>query len=234
MKRHSPFVVGMKDGIPIALGYLSVSFGFGITAVGLGISVLDSVIISFTNLTSAGQAQGVSIIAEHGSLLEMALVQLIINLRYALMAISLSQNLDPSFTLRHRFAAAYGITDEIFALCATRKEPIKPLYMYGVIVISSAGWTFGTLLGASTGTLLPANLISALGIMLYGMFLAIIVPPAKKSLSILLVILIAAALSMICKYLLPFLSGGFAVIICGVVASLVGALLFPLKEEEKA
>ncbi len=234
MKKQSLLLSGMKDGIPIALGYLSVSFGFGITAVGLGISVLNSFIISLTNLTSAGQAQGVSIIAANGSLLEMALVQLIINMRYALMAISLSQNLDKSFRLRHRLIAAYGITDEIFAVCATRKEPIKPMYMYGIIIVSTAGWTSGTVLGASAGTLLPSNLISAFGIMLYGMFLAIIIPPAKKSFSVLLVIMVSAGLSTICKYLLPFISGGFTVIICGIAASLIGALLFPVGEEKKA
>ena len=151
MKKHSEFREGVTAGIPIALGYFSVSFGFGITAVRLGLSVLSSVIISLTNLTSAGQAQGVQVMAAHGTLLEMALVQLVINLRYALMAISLSQNLDKKFTLRHRFIAAYGITDEIFALCSTRQKPVTPAYMYGITVIASFGWTMGTLLGAAAG-----------------------------------------------------------------------------------
>ncbi len=233
MKKNAILLSGMKDGIPIALGYLSVSFGFGITAAGLGISVLHAFIISLTNLTSAGQAQGVSIIAANGSLMEMALVQFIINIRYALMAISLSQNLDKSFTLRHRLIASYGITDEIFAVCATRKEPITPTYMYGIIAVSAAGWTLGTLLGASAGEILPVNLTAALGIMLYGMFIAIILPPAKKSLGVLLVIILSAAFSTVCKYLLPFISGGFAVIICGITAALIGALLFPVKEEKE-
>lgn len=233
MRKHPEFISGLTAGIPIGLGYLSVSFGFGITAVRLGISVLSAFIISLTNLTSAGQAQGVEIIAAGGTLIEMALVQLVINMRYALMAISLSQNLDKSFTLRHRFIAAYGITDEIFAVCSTRKKPVTPSYMYGIIIVSSFGWTLGTVLGAAAGELLPAELISAMGIMLYGMFIAIIVPPAAENRKILLVILFACALSVVCKYLLTFISGGFAVIICGVTASLLGAWLFPVKEEEK-
>ncbi len=234
MSNRSEFLSGMRAGIPIGLGYLSVSFGFGITAVRLGISVLNAVIISLTNLTSAGQAQGVEIMASHGTLIEMAAVQLVINLRYALMAISLSQNLSDTFTLRHRIIASYGITDEIFALCSTRKTPVTPHYMYGIIVVSSFGWTFGTLLGAAAGEILPPALISALGIMLYGMFIAIIIPPAAEKKSVLLVVIIASALSVVCRYLLPFLSGGFAVIICGIAAALIGALFFPIREEENA
>ena len=232
--KNKDFISGMKDGIPIGLGYLSVSFGFGITAVRLGISVLNAFIISLTNLTSAGQAEGVNIIAAHGTLIEMALVQLVINLRYALMALSLSQNLDRSFTLRHRFIAAYGITDEIFAVCATKKKPITPLYMYGIIIVATAGWTFGTFLGAAAGEILPADIIAALGIMLYGMFIAIIVPPASKNKSVFVVVAFAAVMSTLCRYFLTFLSSGFVVIICGISASLIGAWLFPVKEAEKA
>lgn len=231
MKKQSDFLLGMKDGIPIGLGYLSVSFGFGITAVRLGISVLNAFIISLTNLTSAGQAEGVNVIASGGTLAEMALVQLVINLRYALMALSLSQNLDRSFTLRHRFIAAYGITDEIFAVCATKKKPITPMYMYGIIIISTAGWSAGTYLGAAAGEILPADIISALGIMLYGMFIAIIIPPASKNKSILIVVIAAATMSTLCRYFLTFMSSGFVVIICGIAASLAGALMFPIKEE---
>lgn len=231
MKKQSDLFLGMKDGLPIGLGYLSVSFGFGITAVSLGISVLNAFIISLTNLTSAGQAEGVNVIAANGTLAEMALVQFVINIRYALMAVSLSQNLDKSFGLRHRIVASYGITDEIFAVCATKKKPITPMYMYGIIIVSTAGWTLGTYLGASAGELLPAELASALGIMLYGMFLAIIIPPAAKNRSILFVVIAAAAMSLFCRYLLTFISSGFVVIICGIVASLFGALLFPVKEE---
>ena len=233
-KKHSEFFSGLAAGIPIGLGYLSVSFGFGITAVRLGISAVYAVIISLTNLTSAGQAQGIQTIAAGGTLLEMALVQLVINLRYALMGLSLSQNLDPRFTLRHRFLAAYGITDEIFAVCSTRKKPVTPSFMYGIIVISSFGWTLGTLAGAVAGEILPPDLIAAMGLMLYGMFIAIIVPPAARSKNVFVVLLIAAVLSILCRYGLPFLSGGFAVILCGGAAALAGAVFFPIKEEAKA
>lgn len=233
MKKRSDLVNGMIGGIPIGLGYLSVSFGFGIMAVGSGLTVFEAFMISLTNLTSAGQAQGVAVIAAGGTLIEMAAVQLIINIRYALMALSLSQNLDKKFTPIHRLIAAYGITDEIFALCSTSEKPITPAYMYGVISVSTLGWTLGTVLGAAAGELLPPAVSSALGIVLYGMFLAIIIPPAKKSRSILFVILLAAGLSSVFYYLLPFISGGFAVIICALAASAAAALLFPRKEEEE-
>ena len=223
---------GTADGIPIALGYLSVSFGFGIMAAGAGLSVFEAFMISLTNLTSAGQAQGVAVIAGGGTLLEMAAVQLIINIRYALMAISLSQKLDKSFTLPHRMMAAYGITDEIFAVCSTKEKKLCPSYMYGVTLISTLGWVGGTFFGAAAGEILPASVTAALGIVLYGMFMAIIIPPCRKEKSILAVVVIAAGLSILCKYLLIAVSSGFAVILCALAASLVGAALFPRKEEE--
>lgn len=232
MSRSRSFFSGLGQGIPIGLGYLSVSFGFGIMAVRAGLSVTEASLISLTNLTSAGQAAGVDVIASHGSLLEMALVQLTINIRYALMALSLSQKLDGSFTLPHRLLAAYGITDEIFGLCSAKPGKLEPFFMYGVIVIAALGWVLGTFLGAAAGELLPAPVTAALGIVLYGMFIAIIVPPSRKSKSILCVVLAAAALSCICKYLLPMISSGFAVIICGVAASVLGAVLFPREEED--
>ena len=232
MSRARSFFNGIGQGIPIGLGYLSVSFGFGIMAVRAGLSVKEASLISLTNLTSAGQAAGVDVIASHGSLLEMALVQLTINIRYALMALSLSQKLDESFTLPHRLLAAYGITDEIFGLCSAKNGKLQPFFMYGVIVIATLGWVLGTFLGAAAGELLPIPVTAALGIVLYGMFIAIIVPPSRKSKSILCVVLAAAALSCVCKYLIPALSSGFAVIICGIAASVLGAVLFPREEED--
>lgn len=234
MSRFSDFRRGMLGGLPIFLGYLSVSFGFGIMAVGAGLTPFQAALTSLTNLTSAGQTAGVGVIAAAGSLLEMALVQLTINIRYALMALSLSQKLDPSFTTPHRFFAGFGITDEIFGVCAAQKEPLRPFFMYGMIAVSTAGWVTGTALGAAAGELLPEQITAALGILLYGMFLAIIIPPVKKSRSLLVVLLTAAALSIACKYLLPMISGGFAVIICAVTAAVLGALIFPVKEEEDA
>ena len=232
---HFPyFSKGMMDGIPIALGYLSVSFGFGITAVRADLSVLTATVISLCNLTSAGQAAGVAIMAAGGSFVEMALTQLVINLRYGLMSLSLSQKLDESFNTPRRLLVSYGITDEIFAMASSKEGKLSPHYMYGLILIAALCWTLGTFLGAAAGQLLPASLTSAMGLMLYAMFIAIIIPPAAEKKSVLLVVIIASALSVVCRYLLPFLSGGFAVIICGIAAALIGALFFPVREEENA
>lgn len=231
---NSRFFKGITHGIPIALGYLSVSFGFGITAAASGLSTLEASIISASNLTSAGQAAGVGIIAAGGTLLEMMLVQLTINIRYSLMGISLSQKLDKKFTTPHRLIASYGITDEIFAVCSAQNELLTPAYMYGMILIAMLGWVTGTFLGASAGQLLPVSVSSALGIVLYGMFLAIIVPPSRKSKSVFCVVAAAAVMSVIFKYLLTMISAGFSVIICAVAAAALGALLFPVKDDEEA
>ncbi len=229
---RSRFVRGMYHGIPIALGYLSVSFGFGIMAVRAGLTPLAATLISASNLTSAGQAAGVDIIAASGAIIEMILVQLTINIRYSLMALSLSQKLDKKFSTPHRFAASFGITDEIFAVCSAQIEPLTPAYMYGMILVAFLGWVSGTALGAAAGQLLPAAVSSALGIVLYGMFLAIIIPPSRKQKSVLIVVLAAAAVSILFRYVITVVSGGFAVIISAVIASAVGALLFPVKDEE--
>lgn len=227
------FKLGMYHGIPIGLGYLSVSFGFGIMAVKSGLTTLVAALISASNLTSAGQAAGVGVIAAGGSLIEMALVQLTINLRYSLMALSLSQKLDRSFTLPHKLLAAFGITDEIFAVSAGRKEKLTPWYMYGMIMVAFAGWVSGTFLGASAGELLPPSVSAALSIMLYGMFIAIIVPPSGKEKSVLTVVVIAALISIVLRYFQTVVSGGFAVIISAVAASAAGAFLFPVRDEEE-
>lgn len=229
----SDFIQGLKHGMPIALGYFPVSFGFGIMAVRMGLSPITAVIISVTNLTSAGQAAGVSVIASGGSLLEMALTQLVINLRYALMGLSLSQKLSEKFTLPHRFAASYGITDEIFGVASAQPKSIAPYYMYGLILAGFSGWSLGTLFGSFAGAALPSFLTDALGIMLYGMFLAIILPAARKNLRVLFVILTAAAISSLFKYLFTAVSEGFAIIISAVIASALAALMFPIKEEEE-
>ena len=228
----SDFLKGLSHGVPIALGYLSVSFGFGILAVQSGLSVLASALISITNLTSAGQVAGVAIIAGGGTLIEMILTQLIINIRYSLMGLSLSQKLDSSFTTPKRLIASYGITDEIFAVASAQTKPLTPTYMYGLIAISFLGWSSGTILGACAGELLPASVTNAMGIVLYGMFLAIIIPPARKERSVLLVVIVSAGLSILFKYLLPTLSSGFAIIISALVASALGALFFPVEDKE--
>ncbi|MBQ6413815.1 MAG: AzlC family ABC transporter permease [Ruminococcus sp.] len=227
------FVKGMRHGVPIMLGYLSVSFGFGVLCIQQNLSILAAVGISVTNLTSAGQVAGVGVIAAGGSLIEMILCQLVINLRYSLMSLSLSQKLDPSFNLMHRLFVGYGITDEIFAVASSQTEPLKPSYMYGLILTPFLGWSTGTLLGAIAGDIMPASVTAALALMLYGMFIAIIIPPAKNNYKVLIVILIAAALSVIMHYLLPMISGGFAIIIAAVISSVIGALFFPVSEQER-
>jgi len=228
----SPFLRGMKDGIPIMLGYLSVSFGFGILATNLGLSILAAVGISASNLTSAGQVAGVEIIAAAGTLVEMVLTQLVINIRYSLMGISLSQKLDSSFKTPQRMLVSFGITDEIFAVASSQKGKICAKYMYGLIFVSFIGWTSGTLLGAAAGNILPRALTDAMGIVLYGMFIAIIIPPSRSDRGVLCVVCLAAALSLVCKFALPMISGGFAIIICAVIAACVGALIFPVKDQE--
>ena len=227
------FGKGLIDGIPIALGYLSVSFGFGISAVNGGLSPLSAVLISLTNLTSAGQVAGLAIILSAGPLLEMAVTQLIINIRYFLMSLSLSQRLDSSFTLRHRFLAAFGITDEVFGVASSSREPLVPRYMYGLILFPLVGWTLGTLLGAVAGNILPGDIKYALGIAIYGMFVAIVVPPAKREHGVLVGVLIAIGISCLLSYipLFSFITSGFSIIISAVLAAIVAASLFPIPDE---
>lgn len=231
MKKN--FVRGMRHGVPIMLGYFSVSFGFGVLCIQKNISILAAVGISVTNLTSAGQVAGVGVIAAGGSMLEMILCQLVINLRYSLMSLSLSQKLDPSFNLMHRLFVGYGITDEIFAVASAQDEPLLPSYMYGLILTPFLGWSMGTLLGAVAGDVMPAHVTAALSMMLYGMFIAIIIPPAKKNHKVLFVILLAAALSVVIHFFLPMISSGFSIIICALIASVAAALFFPIEQQER-
>lgn len=228
------FSDGIKDGIPIGLGYLSVSFGFGVMAVSKGITALSAMIMSLTNLTSAGQVAGVTIIYAGGTLLEMALAQLIINMRYALMSLSLSQKLDSSFTLPHRLITSFAITDEVFAVASGHKE-ISKNYMYGIMIPPILCWTTGTILGGVAGEILPERIKLALGIAIYGMFVAIFIPPARKSVGVLCVVIIASAISCCIKYIPVFsgVSDGFSIIICTLIASLAGAVFFPVKEEKE-
>lgn len=226
------FWKGVKHGIPIALGYLSVSFSFGILAVSMGLAPLEATVISMTNLTSAGQAAGIGIIAAGNSYFEMALTQIIINLRYGLMGISLSQKLDKTFNTPRRLITAFGITDEIFAVASAQEGKITARYLYGMILIAFLGWSSGTFLGACAGEILPAAVTNALGLALYGMFLAIIIPPARQSRGVLAAVLLAAVLSVIFRYLLPFVTSGFALILCAAAAAAVCAVLFPVREEK--
>lgn len=230
---RSPFVKGLLDGLPICFGYFSVSFGFGIMAVKAGISILAAVGISLSNLTSAGQAAGVTVIAAGGTLIEMALTQLVINLRYSLMGFSLSQKLDGTFNTPRRLLVSFGITDEIFAVACAETKLLTAKYMYGLILTPVIGWSLGTLIGAAAGAVLPGYISDVMGILLYGMFIAIIVPPAKKDRHVLFVAALASAFSIIIYYAFSdYISSGFSVIISAVLASVIGALFFPVKEGE--
>ncbi len=230
------FVSGIKDSVPIALGYLSVSFGFGIMAVSSGLPLFQAVLISMTCLTSAGQVAGLTVITTGGTLLEMAIAQFIINLRYSLMSISLSQKLDGSFGLKDRLISSFGMTDEIFAVASGRSREVSKHYLYGLIVMPYIAWALGTLLGAAAGEVLPDILKAALGIAIYGMFTAIFVPAARKAVGVLAVVLLAAGLSCVIRYVPLFkgVSSGFSIIICTVAAALFGALVFPAKKEEES
>lgn len=227
------FKDGLRDSIPIGLGYLSVSFGFGIAAVKYGIPALLSLVISLTNMTSAGQMAGVAVIAASGTLIEMALTQLTINLRYSLMSISLSQKLDESFSYLHRAFTGFGMTDEIFAVASIKQNSISPKYMYGLISFPYICWSTGTLLGSVAGNMLPNSIKDALGIAIFGMFIAIIIPPAKKKRSIFVGILVAVILSCCINFipLFSFITNGFCIIISGIVAAGCAALAFPIPEE---
>ena len=234
MKR---FLQGIKDGIPIGLGYLSVSFTFGIAAVapsdgGNALTVWQALLISMTNLTSAGQVAGLQIMLHGGTLLEMAISEFIINLRYSLMSISLSQKVNKKFKGIYRWLLGFGITDEIYAVAVLHKGEVSRSYFLGLMTIPYIGWSMGTLLGALSGSLLPTIVCSALGLAIYGMFIAIIIPPMKKSRSTLLVVCIAIVLSCLFAYVpvLNRVSVGFAIIICAVVASLIGAIFFPVED----
>ena len=229
----SQFRYGLKDGVPIGLGYLAVSFTFGIMARGAGLDTWQAVAMSFTNLTSAGQFAALGIIQAGAPFVEMAVAQLIINLRYCLMSCSLSQKLESGIPTFHRFLIAYGVTDEIFGVSVSRPGMLSPFYNYGLICVAVPGWTLGTLLGAISGDLLPARLLSALNVALYGMFLAVVIPPAKGNRILTGVILASMALSFLFTRIpaLDHISSGFKIIILTIMIAGAAAILFPVKEE---
>ncbi len=228
------FMKGIRHGIPIALGYLSVSFAFGMKAVGDGLTWLQAVLISATNLTSAGQMAGLPLMVGGAGLTEMALTQLTINLRYGLMSLSLGRKLDESMGTLQRLIFSFANTDEIFAVASSQPGKVGKHYLYGLMLTPFLGWTLGTLLGGVAGTLLPDFVRSALGIAIYGMFLAIILPPARERKPVRFVVACAVALSLCFRWMpgLNRVSGGFAIIICAVVSAAAGAARYPEKEEE--
>lgn len=243
-KRLSPygFREGFRDGVPIGLGYFSVSFGFGILAAGAGLFTLENLLISMTSLTSAGQVAGVKVLegvlqagaVTAATVVEMLLAQLVINLRYALMGVALTQRLDEDMTVGKRLFYGFFITDEIFAVSSAKPHPVGPRYFSGLVLTPYIGWALGTLLGAVAGNVLPLSVTNALGLALYAMFIAIILPPMQKEKGVLPCVLAAAALSCVFAFVpvFSFLSGGFAIIISAVAAAVVMSIVHPVPEKE--
>lgn len=224
------FSKGFRDGLPILLGYVSVAFAFGMLATERGLPVWVPTLISVTSFTGTGQFVGVRLFTSGVALLEITLTILIINIRYLLMSLSLSQRLDEKISLPQRLLIAFGNTDEIYAVAMQQNTCLSFRYMIGLILSAYSGWVGGTIIGAAASSILPKALINALGIAIFAMFIAIIVPPAKHSKPILLVILVAVGMSCLFKFLplLNQISSGWAVIICGITASLFGALRYPV------
>ena len=232
--KKKEFLEGIRDGIPICLGYFSVSMAFGLTAVLSGVPVWAAVMISLTNLTSAGQFAGINLIAANGLLVELGLTTLIINIRYFLMSMSVSQKVERKMTMKERLAVSFGITDEIFAVAIQRTGELTSAYMAGLTILPILGWTGGTLVGAVATSFMPKALSNALGIALYGMFIAVIVPPAREHKNVLFTVIAAIAASVACTYLpiIKNLSGGWRIILITIVVCILAAWLFPVEEKE--
>ena len=223
------FRKGLKDGIPIALGYLSVSFTFGMMCAKGQLPLWITQLISMTNLTSAGQFAGTDLILAQGLLMEVFVTTLVINLRYMLMSFSLSQKFHPAIPRYKRAILAFFNTDEVFAVAMQQRGFVNTRYMLGLGTLPYVGWATGTLLGAVATGLLPDSVSGALGVAIYGMFIAIVIPPAKKDKAVLLTAGLAVALSCTLRFLTN-LSSGWVIILCAVAAASAAALLFPVKE----
>ena len=228
------YKLGVQQGLPVGLGYFSVSFGFGAMAVAQGLRAADATLISLTNVTSAGQFAGLTLMVAAATVWEMILTMLVINSRYALMSLALSQRMGQRIGFLPRLLIAFTNTDEIFALAMARKEPLTVPYMLGLGLLPVIGWTGGTLMGALAGSVLPEAIRAALGVMLYGMFIAIVVPPAKKEREILVAVLLALGFSCLFTWapVLKAVSAGLSIVICTVAAAALCAWLFPIADEE--
>lgn len=220
---------GLKDGFPIGLGYLAVAFSLGIAAKNAGLTPFQSLLASLLCNASAGEYAGFTVIAARAGLLEMAIITFVANARYLLMSTAMSQRMDPKTSMLHRLLMSFFITDEFFAINISRAGFLEPFYIYGAILVASPCWAVGTALGCMAGELLPARLVSALSVALYGMFLAVIVPAAKKDRVVLVLIVLAFAASFACSVLpvISALSEGTRTIILTVALSALAAALFP-------
>lgn len=227
------FKKGLRDGFPIFLGYLAVSFTLGIAAKKVGLTVFEATFMSITNNTSAGEFAALGLISSGASYLEMAVTQLIVNIRYLLMSCALSQKLDANIPFIHRLFISFYVTDEIFGVSVSVNGKLNPFYTYGVIAVAAPGWALGTCLGIVTGNILPLRILSALGVALYGMFIAVIIPPAKGNRILLGLITISMVISFLFTKApnLNHISSGFKIIILTVVIAGIAAILFPVKEE---
>ncbi|WP_444659635.1 AzlC family ABC transporter permease [Caproiciproducens sp. R2] len=228
------FKKGLKDGLPICLGYISVSFTFGMMATQGGLPLWAVMLITMSNMTSAGQFAGTELILSGGHYIELVVTTFVINIRYMLMSLSLSQKVDGAMTSLQRLVLSFGVTDEIFAVAMKQDGSVGARYLLGLILTPYTGWTLGTLLGGTATGLLPVSVRTALGIAIYGMFIAIIIPPAKHTRPIALAIAIAVVLSCLFRWT-PFLnriSGGWVIILCAVIASAYAALRYPVDDPE--
>lgn len=231
---RSNFKYGLKRGLPIALGYVPVSFTFGLMAVSGGIPIWMAIFISFSNLTSAGQFAGTNLIFMGAGYLEITLTTFVINIRYMLMSLSLTQRLDKGMSLPKRLLVGFGVTDEIFSIASMEHGTLTFPYLSGLIIGPLIGWTSGTALGALISAALPESLSSAMGIALYGMFIAIVLPVAKKSKPVIIIVAISVAIVCILRYLPLFdmVSSGFRIIIATIIGAGIGAILFPISDDE--
>ncbi len=233
---QNDFIKGIKHGLPVCFGYFSVSMAFGITAVLEGMPIWSVILISLLNLTSAGQFAGTNIIVAHGTMMELAITSLIINMRYFLMSLSVSQKMEKKVTLLQRMAIAFGITDEIFAISVQRDKKLSAVYMAGLILTPIIGWVGGTTVGAVATSFMPAIVSEAMGIALYAMFIAIVMPPARADKKVLLAVVLSVVLSLIFNYLPVFkgLGSGWIIIIITLIVSSLFATVFPIdiKEDE--
>lgn len=236
MSNKSWILKGFRDGIPISLGYFAVAFSLGIAARNAGLTAFQAGLASLLNNASAGEFAAFTLIGENASYLAVALITLIANARYLLMSTALSQKLDPSVPLYSRMLIGFDVTDEIFGVCVSVPGKLNPVYAYGVILMALPGWALGTYFGVLMGNILPIRVVSALSVALYGMFIAVFVPPARKDRTIAVVVLAAMAASWLMATLdiFSFLSSGTQVIILTVVISAAAAWLRPIKEEENA
>ncbi len=234
--KWNEFKRGIQTGVPVGLGYFSVSFGFGAMAIAQGLSALNATLISATNLTSAGQFAGLTLIVAAGTLWEMIMTQIVINSRYSLMSIALAQRMGEKIGFLPRLLIAFFNTDEIFALAMARKEPLTVPFLLGLGTLPILGWTGGTLMGALAGSVLPTDIRAALGVMLYGMFIAIVIPPARQEKPVCIVMILALILSCLFAWvpMLQQVSAGISIVLCTVIAAAVCAALFPVADEEVA